>query len=72
MLDNLNLNFPLAPITMIAFGVILLLFIFISIMAMYSLIHFGRSRILGATVSAAFSLLVILLLIQAVINLANL
>jgi hypothetical protein len=72
MIADLNFNFPLTPIVITAFGVILLLFIFISIMAMYSLIHFGRSRILGATVSAIYSLLVILLLIHAVISLTNL
>lgn len=72
MLADFNLNFSLTPAIAIGLVIIFLLFIFISGMAIYSLIHFGRSRILGVAASAAYSLLVLLLLVHALISLNNL
>jgi hypothetical protein len=72
MLADFNLNFPVAPTIAIAFVIIFLLFIFISGMAIYSLLHFGRSRIVGAVVSIIYSSLILMVVINALISLQKL
>jgi hypothetical protein len=70
MLSNLNL--PIHLISLILFGVIVLLFIFYSGMAIYSLLHFGRSRIVGTAVSVIYIVSTIALFVHALISLNSL
>ena len=51
----------------IAFTVVMLLLAFYSFMAIYSLLRFGRSRIIGAVVSLVYLVLVFMLFVHALI-----
>jgi hypothetical protein len=69
MLDqiNFNLSLPVEIISLVLFALVMLMVIFYSGMAIYSLLHFGRSRIIGAVVSVVYTGLVALLFLHALI-----
>jgi hypothetical protein len=66
-----NIQLPIHTISLVGFVAAALIFVFYSGMAIYSLLRFGKSQMLGTLGSAIYTALAIILFIHALNALLN-
>ena len=62
-------NIPIYNFIVIAFAVLMLFFVFASVLTIYSLMHFGKSKMVAASCSLIFAAASLIIFIHTLANL---